>query len=922
MRKNEKIDSVRVSRAGHTFHERWAARRALQLVFPKDDLFAVAVEGLSPSENFYLGQEAEEIADLVLYYGKGDTFETCTSQQILQFKYKYDAAPVTSSYLKKTLKKFAATLRELRRSTANEEIVAKLSFGFVTNAAFSADLWNAISCLKFGKAPESGGAETQAQFLATWCKEEEVSAEDIFRLIEFRASTSDLPAQDRSLRRTVSDWSAESAGRAATRLLALTKLLREKAEIEGQGRNSIRREDVLDALECDEDQLFPADTQFVDVGEVIDRSFLHPLKEKIISGQLPTFVHAEGGVGKTVFIQSLATHLADNFEVVVFDCFGGGAYRSEGQQRHAPRVGLLQIVNELAARGLCDPLLPTDSDQFGLIRIARKRLQQARETVKSQSSLQGILVVLDAADNAEWEAELRGEAAFPKLLLASLSEEPIDGVKLLLTARSHRKDSVIGKIQVEQLELEPFTEDETRRFLATRRESVSDVEFATALARSRGNARVLEYLVESWDENVSGDAPQTKISAEELIAQKCGKIFDDLDKVGWSELEIREFFTAISLLPPPIPLAGLAEALDWSESQVNSAASDLAPMLEVVKHGAIFRDEPTETYIRDHYASEAGAQQSIAQRLQARQKGSVYAAEALPHFLVVIGDSNKAFELANSNEFPTAIESEYGRRRLKLARLYAAFSLATRERDLNRILNITMQLSQLASANARGDQFIRRSPALATILGDSDASRRLFNDRSGWRGARDARLVVAYCFSDDLDEAHIHQSRAIGWINWYLHSDEETKLYDRAGPEASDIAAVMFVNVLRNEFSSFNRNILLWHVEFALSVIDDLITLCVQHQASNGSAALQNLTKFGASKRCVSLALQVGLLSKEWGLAKSQLKALSRAASSLSQRLKKKVPEARSDYEMKLQGAIGRAALSSIAINSKSLTRN
>lgn len=46
-----RIDKVRVSRAGHTFHERWAARRALQLVFPKDDLFAIVVEGLSPDES-------------------------------------------------------------------------------------------------------------------------------------------------------------------------------------------------------------------------------------------------------------------------------------------------------------------------------------------------------------------------------------------------------------------------------------------------------------------------------------------------------------------------------------------------------------------------------------------------------------------------------------------------------------------------------------------------------------------------------------------------------------------------------------------------------------------------------------------------------------------------------------------------------
>ncbi len=139
-----RIDTVRVSRAGHTFHERWAARRALELVFPKDDLFAVVVEGLSPQESLKLGKEAEDIADLVLYYGSGDTFATCTAQQILQFKYKEAAEPVTSSYLKKTIKKFAATLREFSVSVTPEEIAQKLSFGFVTNAEFSEELWDAI----------------------------------------------------------------------------------------------------------------------------------------------------------------------------------------------------------------------------------------------------------------------------------------------------------------------------------------------------------------------------------------------------------------------------------------------------------------------------------------------------------------------------------------------------------------------------------------------------------------------------------------------------------------------------------------------------------------------------------------------------------------------------------------------------------
>jgi len=102
-----------------------------------------------------------------------------------------------------------------------------------------------------------------------------------------------------------------------------------------------------------------------------------------------------------------------------------------------------------------------------LIEIARKRFKQASETVKSQSSLQGILVVLDAADNAQLKAEVRNEIAFPRLLLASLSAEPIEGVKLLLTARPHRMKSVIGKSQTKRLALEPFTKEETWSFLET-----------------------------------------------------------------------------------------------------------------------------------------------------------------------------------------------------------------------------------------------------------------------------------------------------------------------------------------------------------------------------------------------------------------------------------------------------------------------
>jgi hypothetical protein len=210
-------------------------------------------------------------------------------------------------------------------------------------------------------------------------------------------------------------------------------------------------------------------------------------------------------VGKTVFVQSLAARVAKNeFEVVVFDCFGGGSYRSDNHSRHLPRIGLVQIVNELASRTLCDPILPGGDDSRKIIKAACRRLAQAATAIRTQSKKLGLLIIVDAADNAQLEADDRHEEAFPKLLLSAINEGAIDGVKLLLTARTHRKDKVIDRATVKEVELGPFTDPEAREFLKVRKPGASAVEIATALARSGRNARVLDYLVQTWDTNVLG----------------------------------------------------------------------------------------------------------------------------------------------------------------------------------------------------------------------------------------------------------------------------------------------------------------------------------------------------------------------------------------------------------------------------------
>ena len=69
----------------------------MQLVFPSDRLKAIAIEGLSNTETAEPGEEAEDVADLVLYFGDGDNFATSEAIQTAQFKYRTKAGAVTAS---------------------------------------------------------------------------------------------------------------------------------------------------------------------------------------------------------------------------------------------------------------------------------------------------------------------------------------------------------------------------------------------------------------------------------------------------------------------------------------------------------------------------------------------------------------------------------------------------------------------------------------------------------------------------------------------------------------------------------------------------------------------------------------------------------------------------------------------------------
>lgn len=838
---SKKIDSVRASRDGHEFHEAWVARKCLGLLLPKDDFVGLAIEGFSPSDQKTTSAEANEIADAVLYYGKRSSFEH--AQQVVVVQVKYSKAsehkPFRAADAKKTLEKFAGTYRSYKRQYGVGQARKKLRFELVTNRPILAELNDAILGLSAGTVLR-GTAKTQAEQVSAACKLQGKDLAEFASRLQMTGLTGDLRESKHRLAMALADWSPARDPMARIRLNSIRELARDKASLANQDRNVIARTDILTALELqDEGDLLPCPASFPSVGPVVERLQLAETVAQIPLLDIPLVIHADGGVGKTVFMNSIAGSIAQAHEVVLFDCFGMGQYRAPGDARHLPQRGLVHIANDLACRGLCDPLLPTSDNSDDLIRVFRTRITQAIQTFRRAAPDRQLVLLIDAIDNASELARDRGEPSFPTLLLESLSHGgPIPGLQLVVSSRSHRRDAATGGVLCKEVELRPFTISETGEFLRHRVKGMTDARLQVAQSRSRGNARILEHLAKEGNDLLAPSEINNVIQLDDLLRKRITDALSEARKHGYRDADIRAFLAGLATLPPPVPVREFADANGLSEGAVKSFAADLSPLLEQTKHGLMFRDEPTETLIREDYSADKDTLRVLARNLNEMQATSIYAAKTLPDLLQQLEDGEQLFSLAFDERLPASISSKVGQQAIRLARLRAAVSYAASRNDLNRLVYLLVELSTLAAIDQRGTEYILDNADLAVCSGDADSVRRLFEARTSWPGTRHARLAIAHGLLGDMSDAYRHAQRVYEWRQHYFQQDQEDRR-ERSEPTALDMASIPLCLITKGDVDGAAQDIAGWRDWYAFKVAESLFSLvriglsigCVQQDA-------------------------------------------------------------------------------------------
>jgi hypothetical protein len=382
----------------------------------------------------------------------------------------------------------------------------------------------------------------------------------------------------------------------------------------------------------------------------------------------------------------------------------------------------------------------------------------------------------------------------------------------------------VRDITCDDFRLLPFDLSETTAYLKARVPTVSQTEIQVAQARSEGNARILEHLASSDRGLLDPSEIERPITLDSLLHARITSALSEAVRRGYKQSQINAFLAGLAVLPPPVPLNEYATAHRMDLSAIESFAADLAPLLERTKHGLMFRDEPTETLIRDTYVSDADALRQIAHNLYEQQSTSVYAARVLPFLLQKLRDGAQLYKLAFDDRFPETITSIVGRRNIRNARLKAAVLHAASEENYDHLVHLFVELSTVAAAEQRGTDYIVANPDLVVAANDSHALTRLFEVRTKWPGTRHARLTIANVLAGDTDDAHRHAVSAIEWIR-HDYEEEKPRSAMDPGPEHLDFASIPLWLIAQDRREDAISFIGRWKDWYSYEIFQDVLAL-------------------------------------------------------------------------------------------------
>ena len=786
---------VRFSRDGDQFHYLWAARRCLRLLSPMSGLVAIAIEGASARETIHGEpiEAGEDQIDVGEYYGSEDV-EKARLVRYIQLKHstKNPTKPWPPSGLEKTIRGFSDRYQQLAKKFGSGALSGRVEFRFISNRPIDSSLMEMLEGVASGDTSRHPNILRKLEEF-TSLKGGRLSA--FCKLLKLEGEQNDYWLQRADLGRETNGY---LPGTDVDAPVQLKELVTRKALSESASNPSITKMDVLRVLGATEDDIYPAPSRIAPAEDAIPRSQEADLIAKIVRSSAPVILHAEGGVGKSVLSQRIKLHLPEDSVAVVYDCFGNGEYRRPGSPRHRHKDVFVQIVNELAALGFCDPLIPaSNADKTDYLRAFAHRLKQSITAVRVKNRQALLCIVVDAADNAEIAAkEFGSEHSFARELLRELLP---DGVRLVVLCRTERRALLDPPAAILQLQLKSFSWDETAAFLRRTYPDASENDIsefhrltsrnprvqATAIAQSIPLSAVLRSL---------GPNPMTvddTISA--LLRQAVDKMRETVG--GAEKLQIDSICAALAVLRPFVPVKVLASVSGVEVAAIRSFASDLGRPLLILEDAIQFRDEPVETWFREHFKPSDEQLSEFIEKLQPLASESAYVASTLPQLMLEARQLNELVDLALSSSLLPSNPIE--RRDVELHRLQFALKASLRAQGFADAAKLALKAAQETAGGTRQQILLHENTDLAAVVMEPDRVQEIVSRRTfggGWIGSHHAYEAGLLSYIKEFrGDARSRLRMAYEWLmNWSRLSEEERRGEQVGDEDIAEMAMVRF----------------------------------------------------------------------------------------------------------------------------------
>ncbi|WP_420573638.1 ATP-binding protein [Kordia sp.] len=800
------IPDADLSSAGDDFHILWTIKKSLELLnFDPKGLKAIRIEDLERSLSLKTDPYGEKLLgiDLVEYYG-GENFIDADSLVISQLKYSTRRASEnwtfsslykgkkSGSYRGSIIHRFASIYKTLNEEFGRKLVLEKVKIKLVSNRDINSSQLQAIHNVQKALLPldkkrsfnsilknlKSYKSAFQKLLKASELKVTEFS--DFISLLDFEDCGANSRDQlERALIVSISNTSISSRDQFNN----LSRLVWKKMMPESKNNVKLTLYDIIASLGFTNgslENLFPVSQHFENLSKRVERQQLQEILIQIEeSNGLPICIHGGAGVGKSTLTQQLRDSIPKFCECITFDCYGNGSYLDPSDRRHLHKNALLQITNEIAKKIGIDFLINRNESEDIYLREFKRRINDAIKILKGRNEKAYLVIIIDAADNNITAAERRKENSFVHDLL---EEQFSEDCKLIFTTRTYRKGSLKLPSKYIDIEISPFTLNETEKHLKyffpnSTTKNIEDFHLLT-----KGIPRVQSYAIDLKKEGIDIDKvinylkPNGKI-VEDLIEEKINEASKRIGNNG-NEL-ITKFFSNLITLPRPVPLEFLSKILFVKDEFLQDLSADIWHGLILDDNKFSFRDEDFENYIREKYKPTNSDLKNIAELFKEQAVNNEYASINLADTLFQAGLKEDLKEVVLENKYRLYPTDPIRNKEVYIDRAKLAMRVADSQTD-----NLTFfKLLFIAAAESKTDKALTKllvdNPDLVIMFGDETSLNKLTSnsEEKSWGGSFHLKLAGMYSRNSfTVETARKHLKIAHNWLSWRHNSVNEDEL--------------------------------------------------------------------------------------------------------------------------------------------------